>query len=161
MARYDIESFCDDVQTALSDNLNTAITAINTEKNDSLSLASLSSGAFFFQSLVPQVVNQNPFVFYRLDSLEVVQPSPESHIATRLTMQVMVILEDDGNDALIIKRMLRYQRALIDLFTSRYSRVSKIGKIKVSGITPFPIDALAGRANISQVSGVTLEVFLP
>lgn len=157
--RYDIEDFTDNLLAFLQANLNTKLAAIDTAKNDGITLSQIHSAAYFFQNLSVEIVNQNPFVFYRIDTLGGAE-NLFSAVDRNFSMQVMVVLSDDGNDTDIMRRVLRYQRALIELFESNYASVSKLGKVKVQGLAPFPIESLANRTEISQVVGVTLEVHI-
>lgn len=160
MARYDVENFTDDLLAFLQANLNTKLSSLDTEKNDGITLAQIASTAYFFQNLSTEIVNYNPFIFYRIDTMGGAQ-NLFSAVDKNFQMQVMVIVSDNGNDVDIMRRLLRYQRAMIELFESNFANVSKLGAIKVQGLAPFPVESLANRPEISQVVGVTLEVHIP
>jgi hypothetical protein len=156
--RYDIENFFDDLKAFLQANMNTKLAAIDAEKADGITLGTISNAAYFFQTLGDEIANYNPFVFYGIDQLPA--NAIYSNVDAAITAQVVIVLSDDENDPNIMKRLLRYQRALIELFESNYAGISKIGKILVSGLAPAPL-ALAGRAGLDRVIGVNLEVHLP
>lgn len=159
MANYDIENFCDDLKDFLIANFNTKLSALDTEKNDGITLAPIASTAYFFQILSTEIINYDPFLFYRIERIGGGE-NLYSAVDRNFEMQVMVILSDSGNDLDVMRRMLRYQRALIELVESNFANISRVGAIKVSGLAPFPVEGIANRAGISQVVGVTLEVHI-
>ncbi len=65
---YDLENLLDDVKGIMTTNLNTKISAINSEKGDSTTLLTVDNSAYFLQELDNTSVNYNPFVFYILKS---------------------------------------------------------------------------------------------
>jgi len=152
--RYDIEAFCDNVGAFLQANINSKITSINTEKNDSFTLTQIDSGAIFFQTLGDEVANYNPFILYGIADMPAENAYSEIGVIVRL--QVCVILADAQNATETIRKLLRYQRALIELFTSNYSDVGVIGKVKVSGLMPVDIKLL-NRSSYDKVIGIELE----
>ena len=54
---YDLELLMDDVKSILKSNLNTKISAINTEKSDSTTLLTVDNDAYFLQDLDHRSVN--------------------------------------------------------------------------------------------------------
>src|SRR5687768_5557582 len=106
---YDIESILVDVQALISANLNAKITAINTEKNDSITLRSIDSSAYFMD-MDDQSANFDPIVLYAVTGIDGEGIGPVT--SKIVTINVAIILSDDGHDMSIIKRMLRYGRAL-------------------------------------------------
>lgn len=159
MANYDVESFCDDLKTFVQSNLNTKITAINAEKADSITLSSVASDAYMFQTTSDEVANFNPFVFYGVANFIEDNNIPgNSDVA--FNAQVLIILTDEGNDLNIVKRLLRYHRCLKEIFDEGFQRVSKLGNIKISSIGPDFVP-LIGRAGVDRFVGLNLEVHLP
>lgn len=156
MATYDIESFFNDLETFLVANLNTKLAALDTEKNDGISLTTLASNAYFFSSMGEEVANMNPFVYYDIDSMKetgsVYAATTKGFIAN-----VIVVLSDEGNDPDIAKKLLRYQRALIELFESNFSNVCPVARIQVSGLQPISFQ-LRNRPCMDRAIGVSLEV---
>ena len=67
---YDLELLMDDVKSILTSNLNTKISAINTEKSDSTTLLTVDNDAYFLQDLDHRSVNYNPFVFYSCEDID-------------------------------------------------------------------------------------------
>lgn len=157
--RYDIESVMDDIKAFLQANLNTKITAMNTEKNDTITLSSISNNAYFFQTLGEDIANFNPFILYGVNEIGG-KNNLQSAVDMDFTGHIVVVLTDGGNDPNIIRRLFRYQRCLIDLFENNWSKISKIGSIKVSGLAPLNV-LFENRPASDRVIGISIEVHLP
>lgn len=130
----DIESILSDIETHLKANLNTRIAALNTEKNDSIVLKTVSDNAYFFQTLNDSLANYNPFLFYGLANVagEGIGPG----VVKTLTIQVIICIEDRGEDLFIGKRMLRYSRVLEDLFNSGWAKIKPYSTFKINSLVP-------------------------
>jgi len=152
---YDTETFFDELQTFMIANLNTQITAINTEKADDIVLKSIDDSAYFFQSLDERVTNYNPFVFYGL-AADVESDGIGPAIAKKLRVHISVI-SFDLNLPSIGKRYLRYNRALEEIFLSKWDRVTNHA-IKIKIRNPILIDfTLMNTSDLFRVIGVELE----
>ena len=156
--KYDIENFFDDVLVVLRANINTKLAAIDTDKNDGITLETVNTDAYFFQTMATQMANFGVFVYVGVGEIEG-DPSPYAYVSQKFSADVVVILSDDGNDPNIMKRLLRYHRALIEIFQTNFDKISKVGKIKISSLSPFPIEVM-DRPTLSRGIGVSLEVHL-
>lgn len=114
---YDAETLLSDIQTVLSDNLNTKITAINTEKNDTITLGSVASGAYFMD-MDDHAANFDPIVLYSVADVESEGIGPATKKV--YTVNVCLILNDNGQDMNIVKRMLRYGRCLEEVIENNF-----------------------------------------
>ncbi len=156
---YDIENLLVDIKAFLVANLNTKLTAIDSDKADSITLAQVDSSAYFFQNLSKAAVaNYNPFVLYGIDEIPK-QLGIGPATIKEYTLFVIVVLTDSGNDPDSLKRLLRYQRALTELFEESWNRVGGSVRFKVSGLVPIPLSLLDDN-RISNVIGVNLDVAL-
>lgn len=155
--RYDIESFLSDVSGFLQSNLNTQILAMNSEKNDSLTLAQISSSAYFLQTLNEQVAAYDPFIFYGVQDVKTEGAGPTSRKA--YTVNVIVVLSDQGQDSLIAKRLFRYGRVLEDLFEKNWASLGSSVKIKVQSLVPVSF-RLANSSDFHRAVGVALDFTL-
>jgi hypothetical protein len=108
MARFDIETFLDQLQTRLKTTLNQKITQINTEKNDQL-LPQIPAEAFLFGSLDDQAHNWNDFVFTFVDAIDTKISGPR--YSKDYTIEIDLFMYD-RQDKNIQKRILRSQEAL-------------------------------------------------
>lgn len=155
MAKYDVETFFADLETFMKANLNTKIAAINTEKSDSITLATVADEAYFFQSLDERVANYNPIIFYGLTS-DVESDGIGPYTSKKLKVNVTIIVNDQ-NLASLGKRYLRYNRALEEIFLENWDRAVNNG-IKLKVTSPVLIDfTLLNDSQPYRVVGVELE----
>lgn len=157
-AKVDFESIADAVKAYLQAKLNTKLAEIDAEKNDGITLATIPATAYFFDYLGSEEVNQPVFVLYGVSRMEPVSRSVQA-VATRVTMQVAVVLTDSGNDREVLKRLLRYQRALREVFETGWNSVSGSLKFEVGSLAPYGLDLL-NRGADDRIIGITLEYCL-
>lgn len=137
---YDIEDILADIKTALTDNLNTKIAAITTEKNDGITLATVDSNALFMQSLDNEMTNYDPFVFYGITDITTTNAGP--YPANEYTIAVFLTVADDGSGEEMTKKALRYHRALSESFTEHWNKSAARNKIEISNLAPLEIEML-------------------
>lgn len=133
-AKYDLESFTSDIETLLKANLNTKIAAIDTEKADGITTGPVNDAAYFFQSLNEDVVNLDPFIFWGVDNI--VSDSLGPATLETVSVAIMLVMEDTAEDGNLRKRMLRYKRALQEVFQDNWDKTSNRVKIKVQTFPP-------------------------
>lgn len=158
--RLDIERFCAEVETFLKANLNTKLAALDAEKADSITLKTLPTAAYFFQTLGDKIANYDPFLFYGIDSMRVrdgqgIGPAT----AKDYTIHVVVVIQDNGNDPNIVKRLLRYQRALWEIFEVDWATLRHGVKLRIGGLVPIALELL-NRSAPDRAIGISLEVTL-
>lgn len=140
MARYDLETLLADVETMLKDStngLNAKITAINTEKNDSITLAQVNSSAYLFQSYDSKVLNYDPFIFYGVDDIEGVGIG--AHTSEIYSISIILLLAKK-NETVEVTRMLRYLRCLQDCVKSQWDFIEHKGLGKAEIIPGAPVE---------------------
>lgn len=153
---YDIENFLDELETFLKDNLNTKIQSVNTEKNDSLTLSTIDSSAYFFQTMNDTVSNFDPFVYYGLQEIESIGMGPAT--MKKFIVVVAIILEDSAEDIKIGKRLLRYSKALSELVEAHYADITSHSlKVKIQNLTPISFKLIDTSENFRAV-GIELDV---
>ena len=154
---YDIESLCDDIKTILTTNLNTKLTAINNEKADSITLATIDASAYAFQSMNGATMNFDPFIFYGVQDIQ----GEGGYGQTPMQVEVAVILclSDQGQDIDITKRVLRYGRALKEVFEEHFGDTENSAKLSVQSQVPIDIKLL-NSSNPHRAIGVTLRADL-
>lgn len=137
MGRYDIESVLVDVKAFLLANLNTQISAINTEKNDSATLKTVDSTSYHLQFLEDRVDLSDPMLLYgEYDEPVVNGLGPTAAITYRVG--IWLVLEDSGIDPYIVTKLFRYRRALIDVFQANWASFAKEHKMKIAASSPTP-----------------------
>lgn len=149
-----IEFVCDRVKAFMVANLNTKLAAIDAELNDGITLATIPSAAYFFDYLGAEIANFPVFVLYGA------QPEAGARsghmIATKLTIPIAVVLTDEGNDLNILRRLLRYQRALKEIFELQWNREPGALTFEVVNLAPYEIKLL-GREQPDRIMGIQLE----
>lgn len=157
---YDIENFLVDIQTQLKHNsngINAQLTAIATDKNDSITVASIDDANYFVLGLTHEALNCNPFI--HIDVIDVDSQGIGPTTAVNYIVEVSVCVEDSGQDSSEWKRALRYWRALRQCFEGDQWTAISQRKVKVSSLIPVNL-GLLNSANPYRVVGITLEVSL-
>lgn len=155
--KYDVENLLTDIESFLKSDLNTKLAAIDTEKNDSITLDQIStSRGYACQMLDDVVMNEKAFVFYGIEDVET--KGLGGVTAGVYTISVLALLSDDGNDANILKRLLRYQRALKEVVEENCAKLPP-GRISISSGIPADFKALSN-PNTYRVIGIFLQIDL-
>jgi len=152
----DAEIVLDDIQTFLKANLNTQIGVINTDKGD-FTLDTVANEAYFFQTMNNRVSNFNPFVYFAVVDSAAVTDREGGHLGVNYEFVVFVVSVDNSNDATFERRMLRYGKALMQLFVEKWDKISKPDKFEVSNVEPFPFKLQAG-GSIYKAAGVNVKL---
>lgn len=135
MAKYDLESLLAQIKTVCTDGLNTRLTAITTEKGDSVELPSIASAAYFYQVLDKSLVGAHKaFIFYGSD--DPVAQAEGPHTLEDYQIFVIAVLREYADGEAMSVRMMRYARALKEIFEEAYTSRKISTKILVSSITP-------------------------
>jgi hypothetical protein len=156
MAKYDLERLLADIEALMVANLNTKLAAINTEKNDAITLKEVSSDAYFFQGMNSKQANYNPFVIYSIEDIQ--SSAMEGLTIQSAVIQIALVLEDKGEDTgpNVMKRMLRYQRALEEIFEENFQLIENGVKLKVQSLMP-GLFALEDSSEFYRVVGINLS----
>jgi len=153
MAIYDVESFLTEIETVFKANLNTEITAINTEKGDSL-ITTISDNAWYVNQL-PEVHSYPVFIVWGLSNISYEDATNENAIELH-EISFEVVLPDEGEQ--ISKgsflKLLRYVRAFKSVANKNYDKFRGIAKLKVNSLTPLSF-VVEGRRYIHAGISVT------
>lgn len=136
--RFDMEDFCASIEDLLKSKLNTQIEAIESEKNDDIKLKTIPDEAYFFQTLDERTANYNPFILYGIEDIATTPNGPFA--VDELSVSVVVILEDNGIKH-PIQRLLRYQRAMKQVFEKYWDQIEAT-KIEIKSLRPIELQAL-------------------
>lgn len=137
---YDSEEYLLAIQSFLQANLNTEIGNLNTEKNDSIVLKTISTDAYFIQTLNDTVANYNPHILISLDDIGGNGIGPGT--LKTLTFSLIIILEDRGEDLFIGRRMLRYGRVLEDILNRSFNKIIPHATFKINSLVPIAITSV-------------------
>lgn len=157
--QYDPERHLLRVKEWLIARLNTQITALNQEKTDGGAadpqLQAIDPAAYFVQTLNGTVANYNPHVFIRLADMSSQSDGPG--VVKEMQIEVLLIVEDRGQDLLIGQRMLRYLRVLEDLFSASFDRLFPHATFKLNSLVPIALTRIDSNDPYRAV-GVRLTV---
>lgn len=157
MAKYDIENLLADTLKIVNDNLNVKLRAISAEKADGLNLLELDPAKCFFQDLDKSDAIAAPlFLFYGVDDPQVDGIGPAS--AIRAELFFILVLMDTGENKLFMTRLLRYMRAMQEIFQDNYDKIVRVGRISVSSLAPVSF-TIQGGGSFKAV-GVKLKASL-
>lgn len=136
----DIEEILISIDTFLKANLNTQIGLMNSEKNDTIVLKTISNSAYFIQTLNDAMANYDPYILLGVSDITSTGIGPGT--AKLLRFEVVLILQDGAQDLFIGKRMLRYLRVLEDLFNKNFNKVLPHVSFKINSLVPIAITAV-------------------
>jgi len=156
MARYDIEQLLRDVDAYLKAKLPAKITALNSEKNNTISLAQFESGAFFVQSMDRALAAYPRFIFTGLNDVGATPAGP--NVAQRCEIHVMVCTSEMG-DPSIVWRLFRYQRAIFEVLAEGFSQLKSGMNITVKSMVPVAYQNM-DTGEHEKVIGVSMEATL-
>jgi hypothetical protein len=155
--KYDIESLLFDIESVLSSKLNAKLSQISADKSDGITLRPVDNRAYFLQELNSRSANFNPFILYGVTSIE-----SRPHLAGSaaiLTVSVTLVLADHGNDTSIVKRMLRYSRALKETIQENFLLQKNSVNMEVHSLIPVEFQKLNSSENYRAV-GIDIVVTL-
>ncbi len=154
-ARYDIEELLRDLLEVCKANLNTKLAALDAEKNDGITLLTVPDEAYFFQSLEKaRAAPYNAFVFWGLDD-----PTPDGHgpyTLENLGIFFIVVVRDTAETENYLFRLMRYSRAMKEIFEQNFSKNRGRVKLSVQNLSPVGFDALGMPGSFKAV-GVRLS----
>ena len=140
MAKFDIETYLLAIETYMKANLNTYIGNLNTEKNDSITLSTVSNDAYFLQTLNDRVANFDPYILLAIDDIQGQGIGPG--VVKTLVFTAVIVVADQSMDLLIGRRMLRYGRVLEDLFNDGFGKIIQGATFKINSLVPIAITSV-------------------
>lgn len=146
----DIETLVDSLTIILKNNVNTKITAINTEKGD-FNIDAIDNNAYYF-GLFNEMPNFTPFIVLGFDSLTGVSNGNETIQAFSLTIDVA--LQDDGDNS-IYRKLLRYNRVIREIIEDNWQINNQLLRPRIIQTPILAITAEDG--SLFQVSGLIIE----
>lgn len=131
---YDIEQLILDLLAICQGKLNAKLAAIDAEKDDGISLPQIPPNAYFFQSLDEEAAPFNQFVYFGVED-----PIPDSngpYAAESVTVYFIVVIKRTPESRRLMQKVLRYQRALKEIFQEGWANSPSGCKLSVSGLRP-------------------------
>lgn len=130
---FDVEKLLDDLETFFKANLNNKITAINTEKGDSL-LQAINQNAFLLGNLEDENKSYTPFVVIQIADVTSTVAGPV--VAETYEIEVLMFLQDDYNSTNNWRQVLRYWRALKETSSAAWDKVARGMQADISSLAP-------------------------
>ena len=154
MSKLDLECWIDQIEAFLKNHLNDKIVEIDTEKNSGWTTEPVDPESYVFQSLDEMPVNFDPILFFGVSSIE--GEGIESATSKICKVEVSVIKTDDESKT-IGKKLLRYQRALQEIFQENYVKINSVRqKIRVSSLQPISFE-MQNSSNRFKAIGIEIE----
>lgn len=129
--KFDLEILLSDIKALMISKLNTKISSINTEKNDSIILKTVSDSAYFLD-MDDQAANYDPVILYSITDIQSQGIGPRT--SKSVTINIALILSDDGIVPFIVNRMLRYGRCLSEIFEENWKYSRAVSDFKVQAL---------------------------
>jgi hypothetical protein len=152
MAVYDLEKLSFDLREICKANIVAKLLAIDTEKADGVTMQSPHASAYFFQALTKAQASQYPcFVFFGMDDPISDGLGPMS--VEEVELFFIVMLKDTAENEVYLQRMLRYSRALKEIFQENFNNTPWKNKLKITSVAPVSFQ-IAGVASTFAGAGV-------
>lgn len=120
MAKVDLETWVLEVIGYVKANLNAKITAINTEKGDGITLATVETTAFYYQDWGVNWPNHSPAILFAIQNETVETLGPESSEVLRMVVELYTSDQGLAGDDKLMKMLMRYKRAIREVFTDKF-----------------------------------------
>ena len=114
MAKYDAETFFDDMLGLIQDNINAKCTEINTEKGDTELKTDFNNDDDYLINYNEKVMNEKVFIHYGYDEIQTTQANAGC-VAEKFTMFFSVWIRRMDNEVLELRKLLRYTRAFEEI----------------------------------------------
>lgn len=157
MAKYDLETLMTDIKSCYQANMPAKIAELNTEKNDAISLSVPADGSYVMQSMDGASANWNPFMFIGI--VDLVGEPTTGYSDMKPSVAVLAVIEDDGQDVEIWKRLFRYHRAIREIAESNFDFLPGHSTLGIKSQVPVEL-ALVNGSFRHKAMGVLLEAHL-
>ena len=161
--KYDAENLLETILGIMktSGALNTKITAVEDEKiaqskGLSPALKLVSDDSYFLQSWNEKILNKSPAIFYGIE--DTTAQSAGSAVLKIYKIFVELVMVDNGMSNDGSKRIMRYARALEELFAENFSPAVAQGTVKVEAVRPVAFKLALDSDEEIKVGGVTLTI---
>jgi hypothetical protein len=153
MAKQDIETIFFDLLDFAKANLNTQITAVNTDKGDTV-LDQINAGAWLVGSLDDSCKSYNNFVFAYIAETSATTVGNQVNRKGVFEFDIVIAEKEDGND---YKRVLRYHRALEQTMIQAWDKICKgYDRAQINLLNPIDVQ-LYDSSYWSKVVGIQVE----
>lgn len=134
MAKFDVESFADHFIALFQSKLSAKISAINTEKNDGIVIADITS-AQYFSDMNEQINNYDEIIYYGFPSI-VATASHAGGVSEEISMSFEVLIPCPEGGLIDNKKIMRYTRALKEVALENARANASISDLKIETFSP-------------------------
>lgn len=138
--KQDLEVIVDSIVTLLKAKLPSKLTSITSEKGDSTSLPAIDPAAYVIFTLNKQPVIYDPFLF--VFPIDLRTEGRRGLSAHTVSLSVLTIKSDAGENLGIDRTMLRYMRALEEVFEENFDDLGTGAKYIIESLAPKQIGDL-------------------
>lgn len=159
LAKYDSEQMLFDVESLMQEKLNDYILAIDQEKLDAgykSILSQVSADCYFQTTWNDKIMKKSPSIFYGLEEVTATGMGPATIQLFKVFIDVIFV--DSGKDDLGKWRVLRYSRALKDLFQKHFDRFPCGGNIKIEQVRPLSFMTDENTSDEMRVGGISISM---
>ena len=158
MARYDLESLITDLKAICQANLNAKLTAIDAEKADGLTSFQIPTTAYLFQDLRQEsIAPHKAIMFFGVDDPESNGIGPAT--LERVEIYFIVICQRLPDALEYHTRLLRYMRALKEIFEENWHKIPNANRFTISSLSPTTLEGPGFQAGYKAV-GVKVQAIL-
>lgn len=135
---YDTEQVIFDIEALFKSKLNTEIGLVNTEKSDSIVLVTIPTNTYVFSNFPSEIVNYEVCVVWGIEPNDSVNEENEINYIESTNLTYEVCLSDAGelDRGEILRRLLRYTKALKNVVMKNTDVLQGYGKVKVRALEP-------------------------
>lgn len=140
--KQDLEVILDSIVTLIKNKLNTKLSAISSEKGGSVPLPAIDTSNDSFGlpngisilTLNEKIFNVDPFI--HLEITDIQSTSMPGITANKVSLAVLAVKADEGDNANIHRTMLRYMRALQEIFEENFDDLAVGSKYSIENLAP-------------------------
>jgi hypothetical protein len=115
------------------------------------------SGGYFLHSMDQAIANFSPFIMYGITDIQSPGDINQGYTPSIVEVAVIIVVDDEGIDVNITKRMFRYGRALKEVFEENFDSAVN-GAVKLQVLSQVPINLqLLNDSNKQKAVGVLLR----
>lgn len=163
---FDSEDLLDSVLSVMTSGsaLNAAISALEADKSTqgkglTPTLAGVDASAYFVQTWDNKILNQKgPSIFFGIEDVQVSENA--GAVAKTYQVFVEVVLVDDLTSPDGYKRIMRYSRALEELFKNKFAPAISMGSVKIQSVRPISFKLELDSSDEVKVGGISLTIVL-
>lgn len=160
--KYDAEKLMTDIRAILVAKLDAKLDQIAAEKADfdsenlggALGLPYIPEKDYFFQSWSDRILNVKYAIFYGIEETVTSGMGPSSAVLYKIFVEIIV--HDSGQDSKTTNRVLRYSRAIREVFEENYDKLPGGNNIKIETTKPISFRIDLDTSEEIKVGGVLI-----